>query len=28
MEDLIFGQLDDAFWQEIVNDWNLLPPIQ
>ena len=28
MNDLMFGQLDDAFWQEIVNDWNLLPPLQ
>jgi hypothetical protein len=27
LENLMFGQLDDAFWQEIVNDWNLLPPI-
>lgn len=27
LNDLMFGQLDDAFWQEIVNDWNLLPPV-
>ena len=28
MDDLMFGQLDDAFWQEIVAGWDLLPPVQ
>jgi hypothetical protein len=26
MDDLMFGQLDDRFWQEILADWNWLPP--
>jgi hypothetical protein len=28
MDDLMFGQLDDAFWQEIVAGWDLLQPVQ
>ena len=27
MDDLMFGQLDETFWQEIVADWNWLPPV-
>jgi hypothetical protein len=26
LDDLTFGQLDEAFWQEIVADWNLSRP--